>query len=98
MLEHVTPKVILFYADSASHQNTEMSLCTEKDKDKFSLWVMFASTMAVFQALTIQWLEQALTSLITWITDGPSTFVKCIQLNNACSSAMLSQSVTKKKL
>jgi hypothetical protein len=69
----------------------------KKDKDKFTLWVLFATTMAVFLALTIQWLELALTSLITWMTDGPSTFVKCIQLNNGCSSAMLSQSVIKKK-
>jgi hypothetical protein len=52
VLEHVTPKVILFYADSASHQNIERSLCTEKDKDKFNLWVLFANTMAVFLALT----------------------------------------------
>jgi len=57
VLEPVTPKVILFYAYSASHQNTERSLCTERDK--FSVWVLFANNMAVFLTLTIQRLKQA---------------------------------------
>jgi len=65
VLEHLTPKVIPFYAYSASHKNSERSPCTETDK--FSVWVSFANNMAVFLTLTIQWIEQALTSLITWM-------------------------------
>jgi hypothetical protein len=68
VLEHLTPKVTSFYAYSASHKNTERSPCTEKDK--FSVWVLFADNMAVFLTLTIQWIEQALMSLITWMIDG----------------------------
>jgi len=68
----------------------------KKKRDKFSVWVLFANKHGCVSDIEIS-MAGAGTSLIAWMINGLGTFVKCIQLNNWCSSAMLSQSIIKKK-